>query len=97
MSDQIEKGKTTKISKFLSLILRHKPETIGLNLDDQGWADVDTLIDLVRQSGKGHSIFVTMSACLLPRLLVIYSPSIRHLKRGTINTPLLKKLTVNSA
>ena len=45
-------NKIIKISKFLSLILRHKPETIGLDLDDRGWADVDTLIDLMCQSGR---------------------------------------------
>lgn len=31
-------------SKFLSLILRHKPETIGITLDEHGWANVDELI-----------------------------------------------------
>ena len=31
-------------SKFLSLILRHKPETIGISLDEHGWANVDELI-----------------------------------------------------
>jgi len=34
--------KTT--SKFLSLILRHEPETIGLVLDDKGWANIDEII-----------------------------------------------------
>ena len=33
-------------SKFLSLVLRHQPEVIGLSLDDAGWADIDTLIRL---------------------------------------------------
>ena len=33
-------------SKFLSLILRHKPETIGLQLDKNGWADIDELLSL---------------------------------------------------
>ncbi len=32
------------ISKFLSLVLRHKPETIDLELDENGWADADLLI-----------------------------------------------------
>jgi len=32
-----------KISKFLSLILRHQPETINLKLDKNGWADVEEL------------------------------------------------------
>ena len=34
-----------KISKFLSLVLRHKPEEIGLTLDENGWADVRELLD----------------------------------------------------
>ncbi len=32
------------ISKFMSLILRHKPEVIGISLDEHGWANVDELI-----------------------------------------------------
>ena len=52
MSSHTGKNKATKISKFLSLILRHKPETIGLTLDSQGWAEVDILIDLACQSGR---------------------------------------------
>lgn len=34
----------TDTSKFISLILRHKPETIGISLDEHGWANVDELI-----------------------------------------------------
>ena len=30
--------------KFIALILRHKPEAIGITLDEHGWADVDALI-----------------------------------------------------
>ena len=33
-----------KVSKFLSLILRHKPQTIGLTLDSHGWAEIDELL-----------------------------------------------------
>ncbi len=32
-----------KISKFLSLVLRHQPEIISLNLDENGWADIKEL------------------------------------------------------
>jgi len=32
------------ISKYISLILRHKPETIGITLDEHGWANVDELL-----------------------------------------------------
>lgn len=31
-------------SKYISLILRHKPETIGISLDEHGWANVNELI-----------------------------------------------------
>ena len=31
-------------SKFISLILRHHPEKIGITLDEHGWANVDELI-----------------------------------------------------
>ncbi|WP_148715535.1 RNA 2'-phosphotransferase [Chitinolyticbacter meiyuanensis] len=38
-----------KTSKFLSYILRHKPDSIGLHLDEQGWAAVDDLIARARE------------------------------------------------
>ena len=34
----------TRISKYLSLILRHKPQVIGIHLDAHGWADVNALL-----------------------------------------------------
>jgi putative RNA 2'-phosphotransferase len=34
----------TKTSRFISLILRHKPEEIGITLDEHGWANVEELI-----------------------------------------------------
>jgi putative RNA 2'-phosphotransferase len=37
-----------KISKFLSLVLRHRPETIGIKLDENGWVNVD---ELLKKSG----------------------------------------------
>jgi putative RNA 2'-phosphotransferase len=40
---------SVKISKFLSLVLRHKPDTIGLSLDKNGWADVQELIEKINQ------------------------------------------------
>ena len=40
----MNKKQTVKISKFMSLVLRHKPETINLTLDKNGWASVDDLI-----------------------------------------------------
>jgi len=37
-------AKLIRISRFISLVLRHKPQTIGLTLDAGGWASVDELI-----------------------------------------------------
>jgi putative RNA 2'-phosphotransferase len=33
-----------KISKYFSYLLRHDPESIGLSLDENGWADIDELV-----------------------------------------------------
>ena len=41
-----------RTSKFLSLVLRHRPERIGLTLDEHGWARVDELIEAANRSGK---------------------------------------------
>ena len=38
-------------SKFLSTVLRHRPESIGLSLDQSGWASVDELLVKVKQAG----------------------------------------------
>ena len=46
-------------SKFISLILRHKPEEIGITLDEHGWANVDELIADERKSG---TFFLTRRA-----------------------------------
>ena len=42
----------TRASKFLSYVLRHKPEAIGLSLDVQGWAAIDDLVRLSHASGQ---------------------------------------------
>jgi putative RNA 2'-phosphotransferase len=43
-------------SRFLSLVLRHKPEEIGLQLDENGWASVDELIEKVNAKGNNVDI-----------------------------------------
>jgi putative RNA 2'-phosphotransferase len=43
-----------KLSKFISLILRHKPQVIGITLDDHGWAQVDELLAGINRSGTQH-------------------------------------------
>lgn len=47
----------TKTSKYISLILRHKPETIGITLDEHGWANVK---DLIKGVNKTHKLDMEM-------------------------------------
>lgn len=37
-----------KISKFISLVLRHSPEVIGISLDKNGWTDTQILIQKIK-------------------------------------------------
>lgn len=41
-----------RLSKFISLILRHKPSEIGITLDNHGWANVNELINGINNSGR---------------------------------------------
>jgi putative RNA 2'-phosphotransferase len=47
---------TVRTSKFLSLILRHEPERVGLILGDAGWVGVDELLKAV----NGHGVSLTL-------------------------------------
>jgi len=44
----------TKISKRLSYVLRHRPDTVGIVLGDGGWIGVDDL--LAALAGNGHTV-----------------------------------------
>jgi len=39
-----------RLSKFLSLVLRHKPEEIGILLDENGWTNTQELIEKINQT-----------------------------------------------
>ena len=43
-----------RTSRFLSLILRHRPEAAGIALDAAGWAEVDAL--LAGMARRGHAL-----------------------------------------
>jgi putative RNA 2'-phosphotransferase len=47
---------TIKTSKFLSLILRHEPERVGLKLDAAAWVGVDELL----QAANRHGVPLTL-------------------------------------
>ncbi len=52
----IEEKQHKKLSKFLSLILRHKPEEINIELDENGWANTKDLIAKMNSYGKNIDI-----------------------------------------
>jgi len=43
---------TKTTSKFMSLVLRHNPQSIGITLDSNGWADAQALIDGMNRKGQ---------------------------------------------
>jgi putative RNA 2'-phosphotransferase len=45
-----------KTSKFLSLVLRHKPELIGITLDSAGWVPVSELLRACQAHGKSLTL-----------------------------------------
>ena len=49
------KPELKRTSKFLSLVLRHRPETIGLELSPDGWVEVDLLLEACRRHGRAIS------------------------------------------
>ncbi|HWU91151.1 MAG TPA: RNA 2'-phosphotransferase, partial [Kofleriaceae bacterium] len=46
---------SVRVSKFLSLVLRHDPARIGITLDDAGWTDVDALLT----AASAHGVLLT--------------------------------------
>jgi putative RNA 2'-phosphotransferase len=48
-------------SKLLSFILRHKPESVGVVLDDEGWANVTDLLTGIAGSKGGDDSFFTLA------------------------------------
>lgn len=51
-------------SKLLSYVLRHRPDSIGLQLDPQGWAEVDDLLARLRARDE------TIDRALLERVVL---------------------------
>lgn len=46
------KQNNTKLSVFISLLLRHKPEEVGLDMDNHGWVSTKQLIDGINNTKK---------------------------------------------
>ncbi len=46
------KDKNTRLSRFISLVLRHRPEAANISLDEHGWAKVKELIAGINSTGR---------------------------------------------
>ena len=51
MKRRNESGDDT-LGRFMTYLLRHHPEAVGLTLDGEGWADVDALIEGMNAAGR---------------------------------------------
>ena len=49
---QADKKSQDKLSKFISLVLRHHPDAAGIALDEHGWAEVDDLLAGLKRTGR---------------------------------------------
>ena len=54
-----------KVSKYMSYILRHKPEDAGITLDEHGWASSGELVKAIKKKfpgfGNTHLMFIVES------------------------------------
>jgi RNA:NAD 2'-phosphotransferase (TPT1/KptA family) len=46
------KDRHVRTSKFLSLVLRHQPEKLGLTPDREGWVPVSRLLEALEAHGR---------------------------------------------
>ncbi|WP_329130510.1 RNA 2'-phosphotransferase [Streptomyces sp. NBC_01476] len=51
----MDEKRTVRVSRFLSMVLRHRPEAVGIVLDEAGWVDVDELIAACATRGRRFS------------------------------------------
>lgn len=48
-------ARPVQTSKFLSYVLRHNPDALGLSLEPGGWIDVEALVDAAQREGRSLS------------------------------------------
>lgn len=54
-----------RLSKFLSYVLRHAPEAVGVTLDKEGWADVENVLRAAKSNGldvNAEALFEVVAA-----------------------------------
>lgn len=48
----MDEADRTRLSKFLSLVLRHQPSAVGITLDAAGWVDLQVLLEACAQHDR---------------------------------------------
>ena len=56
MEKEKQDKQLTNISKLISMVLRHKPEAVGITLDEHGWANVQELISGVNNTDRRNAL-----------------------------------------
>ena len=60
ITQSLTQKQLTALSKFLSLILRHKPETVNLSLDSEGYIDINQLISNINNNSEYYITRATL-------------------------------------
>ena len=51
----LDPNRLKKASKSLALILRHRPDSVGIELEEGGWVEIDKLLAGMKAAGRGIS------------------------------------------
>ena len=77
----MDERKRTRISKFLSLVLRHRPDAVGVELDESGWVDVAILLERCETHGRAISReMLDEVVATSPKQRFAYSPDGRRIR-----------------
>ena len=77
-----------RISKYISYLLRHNPESIGLVLDKNGWAHINDIIELSGPDGLTREQIETAAIPTDKKRFVIEGDRIRALHGHSIKVDL---------
>lgn len=50
-SHSMDQSFQKRTSRFLSLVLRHQPDKIGIELDESGWVEIEILLNALNRNG----------------------------------------------
>ena len=86
-----------RLSKIMSVALRHDPDSFGIELDEEGWVDVDKLLDALRKHKRWEGIteddFHTVMSVSAKKRFEISDGHIRALYGHSIPMKIVKEPT----